>query len=149
MSVVRVNIQELPLSAIPLSAASCHFWPPRPTLSSTCRSKAVLTPPLACSICPYQRSLLSFRMKLIGSGGDNVLQLEIADLSDHCPDQHTQHSHLPSVKSFLPSKFALYPQNWKESLCCIIHRRYTNKKIKTNTSRFKMLWEPWYSFVKK
>ena len=35
---------------------------PGPCFPSTCRSKAVLTAPLGCSTCPYQRSLLSFRM---------------------------------------------------------------------------------------
>ena len=34
-----------------------------PGFPSTCRSKAVLTPPLERSTCPYQRSLLSFRMR--------------------------------------------------------------------------------------
>ena len=52
----------------------------------------LLTAPLEHSTCPYERSLLSFRMRsrtsmpsLNGSGGDNVLWLDIADLSDHCP----------------------------------------------------------------
>ena len=60
---------------------------------STCMSKAVLIAPLECSTCPYQRSLQNevqiFNAKpckqLTGSGGDNVLRLDIADLSDHCP----------------------------------------------------------------
>ena len=36
---------------------------PGPRFPSTCRSKAVFTAPLKHSTCPYQRSLLSFRMR--------------------------------------------------------------------------------------
>ena len=36
---------------------------PGPRFPSTCMSKAVLTAPLERSTCPYQRSLLSFRMR--------------------------------------------------------------------------------------
>ena len=36
---------------------------PGPRFPSTCRSKADLTAPLEHSTCPYQRSLLSFRMR--------------------------------------------------------------------------------------
>ena len=69
---------------------------PGPRFPSNCRLKAVLTAPLERSACPFQRNLLSFRMRsrfsmpsratyLTGSGGDNILRLDIADLSDHCP----------------------------------------------------------------
>ena len=34
-----------------------------PRVPSTCMSKAVLTAPLECSICPYHQSLLTFRMR--------------------------------------------------------------------------------------
>ena len=64
MSIMRVDSRELPLSAIPLCQLfPCHLEPPRTTFPSTCISKAVLTAPLECSICPYHRSLLSFRMR--------------------------------------------------------------------------------------
>ena len=57
---MRVNSQELPLPAISLfQLPPSHLGPPRPTLSI----KAVLTAPLECSMCPYQRSLLSFSMR--------------------------------------------------------------------------------------
>ena len=36
---------------------------PGPRFPSTCMPKAVLTAPLEISTCPYQRSLLSFRMR--------------------------------------------------------------------------------------
>ena len=36
---------------------------PGPRFPSTCMSKAVLSAPLECSTCPYQRSLLSFSMR--------------------------------------------------------------------------------------
>ena len=36
---------------------------PGPRFPLTCMSKAVLTAPLECSTCPYQRSLLSFSMR--------------------------------------------------------------------------------------
>ena len=36
---------------------------PGPCFPSTCRSKAVFTAPLEYSTCPYQQSLLSFRMR--------------------------------------------------------------------------------------
>ena len=42
----------------------CYLGPdPGPRFPSTCISKAVLTEPLECSTCPYQRSLLSFKMR--------------------------------------------------------------------------------------
>ena len=48
MSIKKVDSWELPLSAIPLcQLLQCHLGPPRPTLSSTCMSKAVLTAPLS------------------------------------------------------------------------------------------------------
>ena len=40
---------------------------PGPPFPSTCMSKAVLTAPLQRSTCPYQRSLLSFRMRFRSS----------------------------------------------------------------------------------
>ena len=59
MSIMRVDSPKLPL---------CHcfhviFGLPGPCFPSTCRSKAVLTAPLEHSTCPYQQSLLSFRMR--------------------------------------------------------------------------------------
>ena len=50
-----------------LSVSCFHiiFGLPGPCFPSTCRSKAVLTAPLECSICPYQWSLLSFRMRSV------------------------------------------------------------------------------------
>ena len=58
---MRVDSQELPLSAIPLcQLLPCHFGPPRPTLSI---NLYVLTALLECSTCPYHWSLLSFRMR--------------------------------------------------------------------------------------
>ena len=61
---MRVDSRELPLSVIPLcQLLPCHLGPPRPMLSSTRMSKAVLTVPLECPTCPYHRSLLSFRMR--------------------------------------------------------------------------------------
>ena len=61
---------------------------------STCMSKALLTAPLAHSTCPYQRSLLSFRMRprsLMPSCTCSSLDLVVTmscslmliDLSDH------------------------------------------------------------------
>ena len=61
VSVMSVDSRKLPLSAIP----PCHLGPPRLRLSIS--SQAVLTAPLECSLCPYQRSLLSFRMRSISS----------------------------------------------------------------------------------
>ena len=62
------SIAELPLSAIPLcQLLPCHLGPPRPRSSSTCRSEAVLTAPLERSTYPYQRSLLTFRIRSISS----------------------------------------------------------------------------------
>ena len=61
---MRVDSRELPFSAIPLCQLTpCHLGPPRPRTPSSCMSKAVLTAPLEPSTCPYQRSLLSFRMR--------------------------------------------------------------------------------------
>ena len=42
---------------------SCHLGLPGPCFPSTCMSQAVLTAPLEHSMCPYQWSLLSFRMR--------------------------------------------------------------------------------------
>ena len=64
MSIMRVDSWELPLSANPLyQLLPCHLGPLRSTVSITCMSKAILTAPLELSTCPYQRSLLSFRMR--------------------------------------------------------------------------------------
>ena len=67
MSIMRVDSRELPLFAIPLyQLLLCHLGPPRLTLSINLyvkMSKAVLTAPLEHSTCPYQLSLLSFRMR--------------------------------------------------------------------------------------
>ena len=62
---MRVDSWELPLSAIPLcQLLPSHLWPGRgPRFPLICMSKAVLTAPLECSTCPYQRSLLSFSMR--------------------------------------------------------------------------------------
>ena len=46
-----------------LSAASMSSWASHPRFPSTCMSKAVLTASLEHSTCPYQRRLLSFRMR--------------------------------------------------------------------------------------
>ena len=66
-----------------------------PRFPSTCMSKAVLTAPLEHSTCPYQWSLLSFRMRSRSSMPScasssldlvvTVLQPDTADLFDHCP----------------------------------------------------------------
>ena len=62
--IMRVDSQELPLSAIPLcQLLPCHLVLPGPRFPSTCMSKAILTAPLERSACPYHRSLLSFRMR--------------------------------------------------------------------------------------
>ena len=57
---MRVDSRELPLSA---SCFHVILGLPGPSFPSTCRSKAVLTAPLEHSTYPYQRSLLSFRMR--------------------------------------------------------------------------------------
>ena len=67
MSIMRVDSRELPLSAIPISCFHDNLGLPGFCFSSTCMSKAVLTAPLECSTCPYQRSLLSFRMRFRSS----------------------------------------------------------------------------------
>ena len=46
-----------------LSAASKSSWASHAPLPTICMSKAVLTALLEHSMCPYQRSLLSFRMR--------------------------------------------------------------------------------------
>ena len=61
---MRVDGQELPLSAIPL----CQLFHvilglPGPCFPSACMSKAVLTAPLEHSTCPIHWSLLSFKMR--------------------------------------------------------------------------------------
>ena len=60
---MRVDGRELPLCNPSLSAVSMLSWlHPGPRFPSTCMSKAVLTAPLERSTCPYQWSLLSFRI---------------------------------------------------------------------------------------
>ena len=60
---MRVNSQELPLSAIPLcQLPHVILGLPGPRFPLTCMSKTVLTAPLERSTCPYQRSRLTFRM---------------------------------------------------------------------------------------
>ena len=68
VSIMRVDSRERPPSAIPLcQLLPCHLGPPRPTLSTNLYVKGCLD----CSIGafhtipaePYQRSLLSFRMR--------------------------------------------------------------------------------------
>ena len=63
---MRVDSQELPLSAIPLcQLLPCHLGPPWPTLSLNLYVKGCLDCNIGCldCTCPYQRSLLSFRMR--------------------------------------------------------------------------------------
>ena len=64
MSIMRVNSGELPFSAI-LSVSCFHviLGLPGPCFPSTCMSQAVLTSPLELFTCPYQQSILSFRMR--------------------------------------------------------------------------------------
>ena len=60
VSIRRVNGRELPLSAIPLcQLLPCHLGPHRPMLSIN----PYVTGCPGASTCPYQRSLLSFRMR--------------------------------------------------------------------------------------
>ena len=64
MSIMRGDSRELPLSVMPLcQPLPCHLGPSWPTFSINIMSKAVLTAPLEHSTCPYQRSLLSFRIR--------------------------------------------------------------------------------------
>ena len=64
MSIMWFDSRGLPLSAIPLcSCIHVIFGHPGPCIPSNCMSQAVLTAALECSTCPYQRSLLSFRMR--------------------------------------------------------------------------------------
>ena len=51
------------LQSLSISCFPVIFSLPGPPFPSTCRLKAVLTAPLERSTCPYQRSLLSFRMR--------------------------------------------------------------------------------------
>ena len=62
---MRVDVRELPLSAIPLCQLHVISGLPGPSFPSTCMSKSVLIAPLERSTCPYHldRSLLSFRMR--------------------------------------------------------------------------------------
>ena len=92
-----LNQLSLPLSAIPLcQLLPSHLGPPRPTLSINLYVKGFLTAPLECSTCPYQWSLLSFRMNSrssmpsrASSSLDLVVTmscgLTLTDLSHHCP----------------------------------------------------------------
>ena len=97
MSIMRVYIQELPLSAVTLcQLLPCYLGPPRPMLSIN----LYVTGYLDCTIgafhmsIPVEPSLLQNEIQipnakprkyLIGSDGDSVLRCDIADLSDHCP----------------------------------------------------------------
>ena len=101
MSIMRVESQELQLSAIPLCQLfPCHLGSPRPTLSINLYVKGCMSKLswLHHWSIPHVHtsSLLSFRFEvqiinakpcklLTGLCGDNVLRLDIADLSDHCP----------------------------------------------------------------
>ena len=60
---MRVDGRELPLSTIPLSAASMSSLASQAHAFHQTKSKAVLTAPLERSTCLYQWSLLSFRMR--------------------------------------------------------------------------------------
>ena len=62
---MRVDSRDLPHSLQPLSVSCFHviLGLPGPRFPSTCMSKAVLTAPLEHCTCPYQHSLLSFRMR--------------------------------------------------------------------------------------
>ena len=94
---MRIDSRELPLSAIPLcQLLPCHLGPPRPMLSINLYVKGCLD----CTIgafhmsIPAKPSLLQNEVQLLnakprkqltGPSGDNILQPDIADLSDHCP----------------------------------------------------------------
>ena len=96
---MRVDSQELPLSAIPLyQLLPCHFGPPRPTLSINLYVKGCIdcttgafhmSIPSKSSLLQNEVQILNAKphkyMYLIGPGGDNVLRPDIADLSNHCP----------------------------------------------------------------
>ena len=91
---MRVNGQELPLSAIPLCQLfPCHLGPPRPTLSINLYVKGCLDCTIGAFTCPYHRSLLSFRMRSrssmpshTSSSLDLVVTMSCGlTMSDHCP----------------------------------------------------------------
>ena len=64
MSIMRVDSQDLPLSAIPLcQLLPCHLGPPRHMLSINLYVKGYLDCAIGASTCPYQQSLLSFKMR--------------------------------------------------------------------------------------
>ena len=70
----------------------CHLGPPRPTLFISlcvegCLDRTFEAFHIKPSPLQNEVQILNAkpRKKLIGSGGDNVLQLDIADLSDHYP----------------------------------------------------------------
>ena len=91
---MRVDNQELPLSAIHLcQLLPCH---PRPTLSINLYVTGCLNCPIGAFLIsiPSEPCLLQNEVQILnakplkqlsGPGGDNVLWLDIADLSDHCP----------------------------------------------------------------
>ena len=61
---MRVDSQELPLSAIPLSQLlPCHLGPPRPKLSVYLYVTGCLDHTVGAFHVSYQRSLLSFSMR--------------------------------------------------------------------------------------
>ena len=99
---MRVNSRELPLSAIPLcQLLPCHLGPPSPTLSINlyvigCLDCTVgafhMSIPAEPSLPQNKVQTLNAKpfKKLSEPDGDNVLRLDIADLSDHCPDMPLQ-----------------------------------------------------------
>ena len=60
---MRIDSRELPLCNPSVSCFHVILGLPGPRFPSICMSKAVLTAPLECSTCPYQQSLLSFRIR--------------------------------------------------------------------------------------
>ena len=84
------------LQSLSVSCFQVILGLPGPRFPSTCMSKAVLTAPLECSTCPYQWSLLSFRIRSrssMSSRASSSLDLVVTmscdftliDLSHHCP----------------------------------------------------------------
>ena len=64
VSIMRVDSWELPLSGIPFcQLLPCHLGPPRPMLSINLYVTGCFTAQLEYSMCLYQQSLLSFRMR--------------------------------------------------------------------------------------
>ena len=63
MPIMRVDSRELQLSAMPLSAASMSSWAPQAHAFDQPVCQWLSTAALERSTCPYQQSLLSFRMR--------------------------------------------------------------------------------------